>query len=520
MTDVPGRIPEPAPDPSPGASAGPALGEESLHGRFSLASGVRLRDHAARGMLINAGFDVAISTLNLVRGFILAGFISTTDYGIWGILVVALGTFMWLKQAGIGDKYIQQDEPDQQLAFQKAFTLEAMFSGVFMGLLALAVPIVALVYGRAELLAPGFVMVLILPAGVLQTPLWILYRQMHFARQRMLQAIDPIVGFVVSVSLAVAGAGYWALLLGVFVGVYASALAAVLLSPYRLAFRYEPGTLRSYASFSWPLLVAGGSGLVIAQTSLLFGEKRLGLAAAGAITLSASISQFANRVDAVVTGTMYPAICAVRDRTELLFESFQKSNRLGLIFAVPFGTGLALFADDLVAFGIGEKWEAAVPVLQAFGLMAAANHLGFNWDAYFRARGETKPIAIAAAVAMVAFLASAIPLLYLDGLRGFAIGIGVQAAAHLACRAYFLTQLFDGFQMARHAVRAIAPTIPAAVAVLVVRALDRGERGAGVAVAELALFAVVTAVATIVMERRLLAEALGYMRRGSSPAVA
>ena len=33
---------------------------------------------------------------------------------------------------------------------------------------------------------------------------------MEFVRQRLLQAVDPIVGFVVAVALAVAGAGYWA----------------------------------------------------------------------------------------------------------------------------------------------------------------------------------------------------------------------------------------------------------------------------------------------------------------------
>ena len=33
---------------------------------------------------------------------------------------------MRLKLIGIGDKYIQQDEADQELAFQKAFTLDAL----------------------------------------------------------------------------------------------------------------------------------------------------------------------------------------------------------------------------------------------------------------------------------------------------------------------------------------------------------------------------------------------------------
>ena len=42
-------------------------------------------------------------------------------------------------------------------------------------------------------------------------------------------------------------------------------------------------------------------------------------------------------------------MCAVADRTELLFETFVKSNRLALMWAMPSGLGLALFAPDLVA---------------------------------------------------------------------------------------------------------------------------------------------------------------------------
>ena len=169
-----------------------------LHGRT-------LRQHAARGTMINAAFTVGLSLLALIRGFILARFLTSADYGVWGLLAVSLGTLLWLKQVGIGDKYIQQDEPDQELAFQKAFTLEAMFTGAFMIFLALALPVFALIYGETKIIAPGLVILLLLPCGVLSTPLWVYYRNMNFVRQRTLQAIDPLVGFVVAVSFAAAG---------------------------------------------------------------------------------------------------------------------------------------------------------------------------------------------------------------------------------------------------------------------------------------------------------------------------
>ena len=108
-----------------------------------------LRRLTARGTLVNGAFLASLSMLNLVRSFILAHELTRKDYGIWGVILISLGTLLWLKQAGVGDKYVQQDDTDQEEAFQRAFTLEAMFMGLFMLLLAAAIPVMALVYDRS-----------------------------------------------------------------------------------------------------------------------------------------------------------------------------------------------------------------------------------------------------------------------------------------------------------------------------------------------------------------------------------
>src|SRR5437879_13190226 len=97
-----------------------------------------LRQRVARGTAINAIFLIALTSLGLVKGFVVAAFLSRHDYGVWGMLVVAIGLLGWLKQVGISDKYVQQTEDDQELAFQRAFTLEVLFSAIFL-LLALVV---------------------------------------------------------------------------------------------------------------------------------------------------------------------------------------------------------------------------------------------------------------------------------------------------------------------------------------------------------------------------------------------
>jgi O-antigen/teichoic acid export membrane protein len=382
--------------------------------------------------------------------------------------------------------------------------------------------VLGVIYGEAELVAPGLVMAATLALGVLNAPTWVFYRRMDFVRQRLLLGIEPVVAFVVTLALAVAGAGYWSLVLGALVGAAVSSIVILMASPYRLRVRYDHGTAKQYVSFSWPLIVAGGASIVIAQGSVLAGESVAGLAGAGAITLAATMAQYSDRVDQIVTQALYPAICAVRDRKDLLFEAFVKSNRLTLIWGLPFGVGLSLFAGDLVEFGLGEGWEPAVVLLEVFGLTAAVGHIGFNWDAFYRAQGETRPIAIWSAVTMFVFLAVPLPLLITEGLEAFAIGIAAMTAVSFAIKGYFLTRLFSGFRMLSHGARALAPTVPAVAAVLGLRAVESSSRGLGAALAELALYLVICAVATWAVERTLLREVGGYLRGAlaSPPAAA
>jgi O-antigen/teichoic acid export membrane protein len=238
----------------------------------------------------------------------------------------------------------------------------------------------------------------------------------------------------------------------------------------------------------------------------------LGLAGAGTVTLAASITQFTQRVDELVTGTIYPAVAAVRERMDLMLESFVKSNRLALMWAMPFGVALSLFCADLVSFGIGEEWRPAVTLLQVYGVVAGIGHVAFNWDAYMRAIGTTRPLAVASVAAAVVFIGAAIPLTAEFGLKGFAAAVALQAVTHLCFRAFYLSRVFRGFDFLAHTMRAILPTIPAAAAVLLVRQLESGERTLVMAVVELVLYVIVTVIATVAFERPLLREALGYLR--------
>jgi O-antigen/teichoic acid export membrane protein len=471
-----------------------------------------LRLRAARGVLITSAFMIGLQTLSLVKSFVIAGFLTKSEYGVWGVLIVALGTLSFLKDVGIGDKFVQQDEPDQRQAFHVAFTVETIANAGLTLLLLVTLPLFALLYGETVILLPGLVLIAAVPAQSFKSVVWIHYREMNYGRQRMLQAVDPVVSFAVTLGLAAAGVGYWSLVIGFVAGIWAGAAVAAAVSPYPFRFAAQRHSLREYFDFSWPLFVANASVILIPQLTMLVGTRTLGLEGAGIIGLAATVATYADRVDQVITETLYPAICRVKDNLELLHEAFVKSNRLDLMWGVPFGVGVALFAPDVVHFGLGPKWHAALGLIQALGLISAANHFGFNWTAFLRARGDTRSIAKATQIVVASFVVITVPLLIAFGLPGFAAGMALNTAVSLVVRAHYMSRLLPGYSLVRQALRGIVPAVPAVAITLAARAVEPGPRTVAAAIAEAVLYLGVTAAATLLIERDLVSEVWGYLR--------
>src|SRR5258708_2574251 len=88
---------------APGLGAPPAAAP--MPQPDSRLAGIRdVRRHVARGMLTNGVFQVGLLALTAARGFIVAAFITRSDYGLWGLVGLTLWTAMGLKsQFGAGE---------------------------------------------------------------------------------------------------------------------------------------------------------------------------------------------------------------------------------------------------------------------------------------------------------------------------------------------------------------------------------------------------------------------------------
>jgi O-antigen/teichoic acid export membrane protein len=475
-----------------------------------------LRARTARGGVVNALFLGGAEALVLLQGLIVTVLLGPENIGLYGIVTATAMTVVALRRVGIDEAFVQQTEEDQEAEFQRAFTLELIVGAAFSLLLAIAAPIVAAAYDDDRLLALMLAVSYLPLAFALQAPTWIFFRRMDFVRVRLLQAAIPVVTFCVTVPLAAAGVGVWSLVIGPFVGNASAIVAGLAISPYRLKLRFDADARRRYFRFSWPVFVSAGALLLVQQGQVFAFSQEGGLVAAGYITLAWTLTRYADRADQIVATTIYPAIVVVADRLPTLEEIFVKSNRLTLMWTLPFCAGFILFAPDLVQFILGEDdWAPATTLLQGLAAAAALQQLGYNWFSFYRARGNPRPQAVESAVLAATFLGIAVPALFIWGFDGFVWGRIASAALVLVVRLFYVRALLPGVNLLLLGVRAALPVAGAAAVVLLARlALWGGQRPLGQAIGELIAFLALTALFTWLTERELVRELMTQIRAG------
>jgi O-antigen/teichoic acid export membrane protein len=473
-----------------------------------------LRRRTLRGVAITAVFLTAIDGLVLIQGLIVTRLLGPSAIGLYGVVSTTVISLIALKRVGIDEAFVAQDEAQQEREFQYAFTLELGLSALMTLVLCGLAPLVALIYNDGRLTALMLALAYLPLAFALQAPLWVFFRRMDYSRQRSLQAIQPLVGFVVTVPLAAAtGLGVWSLIVGQVAGYVISIGAGLAASPYRLALRFERAVARRYLGFSWPILLTVLAMTVIAQGQVLAFKLDQGLAAVGFLTLAVTLTRYIDRADQIVTATIYPAVCAIQGEIEALTELFVKSNRATQMWVLPYAAAIVLFAPDLVHFVLGQRWDPAVVLLQGLAVAGAVGQLGFNWFSFYRASGNTRPPAVEAMTGALTFLAFGLTGLALDGSRGFVIGRVAGALITLGVRAHYSRRLLPGVRYHRLVAPTLLPLTLAGAAPLIVRLVWWGtKRTLLQAVLEFALFACVYLACAVRRERPLLAELMSALR--------
>lgn len=348
-----------------------------------------LRGQAARATGITVLAQVATVVIQLIGITVLARFLAPSDFGLFAMIAIFTNLLSVLNTGGLSVATIHQPNITQTQV-SNLFWLNVGFGAVITLLMLSISPVIASIYGDPRLLPMAAAMSLVFfVSGIAVQADALLRRRMLFRRRAIVNLSSLCVGTLVSVLAALAGAGYWALVLGPLTSAMARTTLVWLLSGWRPSFYRRGGGVRSMVGLGMQVTGADILGLISTNAVPFV----LGVIA-GPATLG--LYNRSNALIAIPATQVIPPIAAVAQPALARLNSDQAAFRdailslLGKIALATSFTTAALFATTewFVLVLLGPGWDEAVPYMRLLSLFILVLPLASIMAVAMTARGE------------------------------------------------------------------------------------------------------------------------------------
>jgi len=303
-----------------------------------------------------------ISTLVLVR-LLVPG-----DFGLVALGATFSQSLDGLAEIGVDNALIREPSLDRTM-YDTGFTL-ALIRGIVSSLLivACAWP-VARFFGEPRLVGVLLALAVATFMGAVENIGVIDFqRDLAFNREFNLLLAPRILGIVACIVTAYIWRTYWALVVGILTSRSARLACTYLMHDYRphLSLR-ALSRLVGFSFWSWMLAWVS---LIRERIDNFVIGRLLGAADVGLYSISWDVGFITfNELVAPICRVLFPGLTQVRNRGSDIADAYFRAVSATLLLTFPAGIGIALVADPLIRLAAGERWIAAIPLVQIFGIV-------------------------------------------------------------------------------------------------------------------------------------------------------
>jgi PST family polysaccharide transporter len=203
-------------------------------------------------------------------------------------------------------------------------------------------------------------------------------RNMQFGRRAGVEAVRDLSRFGVTIWMALAGFGAWAVLVGLVVANTVQLIGTWAVLRFRPRFRWDGGIVRELFSYAWR--VAGNRLLGILALNgdyFVVGNRRNDQYAFYYQAFRLPEFVMGAQLNAL-SAVLFPMYARIRSEgDEALRQAMYKALGLVSLFSFPVGVGLALIARDAFTVFYGDENEIAIRTMELISLAGAVTGLGF-----------------------------------------------------------------------------------------------------------------------------------------------
>ena len=330
---------------------------------------------AKRSFLWVLSSSVVFQIVNWLMTILVVRILTPTDYGMFGLLMIAMEYLGPLTHCNLSSWYVWKDE----LSEKEECTVELAiigFSTFLFIVVFIFAPVFANFFNHNELTNDfRLISTLFLLTGVNQISLMKLEREINFKPTAIINVFLRLFQGVTTLTFAIHGFGYKSLVYSMFItaiirtGALIKLRPPVLLKQRKLvvfewsAFKssFNFGINITLGMFFW-IVYSNSDNLIIGK---VFGAETLGFYSLAFFFIDLPLS----KLNEWIRPVLHPYFSRLKNDKDTLNTIFLRMVFIYLAILGPIFSGILAVADDFVFFVLGKQWQGAVPFLKLLALV-------------------------------------------------------------------------------------------------------------------------------------------------------
>lgn len=390
----------------------------------------RLKSRTARTLKWNVIDRLASQVLYAVTGIVLARLLSTEDFGLVGAVLVFQAFASLLVDSGFSYALIQRKNPTQT-----DYSTVLWFNmGVAVGLyiiLWFCAPLIADCFQGDQRLIPlarvMFLSFIINASAIVQTNR--LMKRMDVKMVAVSNSLGLVAGAVVGITLAVNGAGAWAIVWQTLVLGTVKSVVLWTTQQWRPSIEFSWTALRSFLGIGSRMMFTSFLNTLFLNIYSFVIGNRAGLSQLGYYTQSDKWSKMGiMSLSQTLTSSFLPTLSAVQDDANRFKRACSKMNRFTAYLLFPAMLGLISMATPIFHLLFENKWDPSIILFQILLLRGIFTVLTSLYNNFLLSLGHARTIMwmeiLRDSVALAA-LAATLPFLRLESPEHPVLGLEI-----------------------------------------------------------------------------------------------
>ncbi|WP_371187652.1 lipopolysaccharide biosynthesis protein [Thalassotalea maritima] len=341
------------------------------------------------GSLLMIITRLIIKSLGLISSICLARLLQPEDFGIVAI-AMAIYAFICLFGSFGLESIIIQRQTKHHDDYNTVWTINVLFSCIAAISLILCAPYIAIFYDDSRIvdviyaISSMFIISGLRNIGVIE-----FQQDLNFQKELRFQVTPKLISFIFTLTAAYLLNNYWALVYGMIFNSVLQVIISYWMHPYRPKLGLKKAG--SMLSFSKWLLANNILFYINTRAIDLIIGKVISARATGVFSIANEFGSLpTTEMAAPINKATFPVYSKLANSPVELRHSYANTISLIGLLALPSAFGIAITCEIFIPVALGEKWLAAIPIMQTISLTSIITCLTSNAGYLFIALGLPK----------------------------------------------------------------------------------------------------------------------------------